>query len=139
AYAGIGKIHWKKKDFISAEKYLLVAASYDDKNFDILFMLGRAMLKNQNYEKANEFLYLAKELKPTQANVYFYRGIAQAHLGDPMGTAAQFNMYLTYEPDNITAHYNRGFAFLKLGMTDWAVEDFEKVLEINPGHIEALA
>ena len=56
-----------------------------------------------------------------------------------MGTAAQFNMYLTYEPDNITAHYNRGFAFLTMGMTDWAVEDFEKVLEINPGHIEALA
>src|SRR5690606_18149528 len=110
AYAGMGKIHWVKGDFLEAEKYLLHAASYDDDNYDILLLLGRAMIKNKNFKAADEFLLLARNIKPKEASVYYYRGIAQANLGDPMGTATQFNMYLKYSPDNIPALYNRGFA-----------------------------
>jgi Flp pilus assembly protein TadD len=139
AYAGIGKIHWLREDFISAEYFLLRAVGVEPNNVQFLVLLARAMIKNKNYQKANEFLFLAKEIDPSQANVYFYRGIAQAHLGDVLGTAVQFNAYLRYSPDNLTAHYNRGFAFLQMGMTSWALEDFEFVLKEKPDHYEALA
>src|SRR5690606_18734107 len=111
AYAGIGKIHWDNKDYPMAEKYLLRAVSLDPENFQLLVLLGRAMIKNKNYRSADEFLLLARNIDPTQASVYFYRGIAQANLGDALGTATQFNAYLKYAPDNLIAHYNRGFAF----------------------------
>src|SRR5690606_39378690 len=55
-------------------------------------------------------------------------GIAQAHLGDVLGTAAQFNTYLRYSPGDLTAHYNRGYAFLQMGFIEWALGDFEFVL-----------
>ena len=139
AYAGIGKIHWLEEDYNSAENFLLRAVSLEPDNAQFLLLLGRAMIKNESYQKADEFLFLAKEIDPTQANVYFYRGIAQANLGDVLGSAAQFNAYLRYSPDNLIAHYNRGFAFLQMGRTDWALEDFEFVLRANPNHYEALA
>ncbi|MEX0884311.1 MAG: tetratricopeptide repeat protein, partial [Cyclobacteriaceae bacterium] len=44
-----------------------------------------------------------------------------------------------FEPDNISAHFNRGFALMKLGFEEWAVEDFDQVLVLNPKHYEALA
>lgn len=139
AYAGIGKIHWLSEDYISAEYFLLRAVGLEPNNVHLLLLLGRAMIQNKNYQKADEFLFLAKEIDPSQANVYFYRGIAQAHLGDALGTAVQFNAYLRHAPDNLVAHYNRGFAFLQMGMTSWALEDFEIVLKEKPDHYEALA
>src|SRR5690606_6552587 len=66
-------------------------------------------------------------------------GIAQAHLGDVLGTAAQFNTYLRYSPGDLTAHYNRGYAFLQMGFIEWALGDFEFVLRAKPDHYEALA
>ena len=139
AYAGLGKTHWLREDYSSAESFLLRAVGVEPNNVQFLLLLGRTMIKNKNYQKADEFLFLAKEIDPNQANVYFYRGIAQAHLGDVLGTAVQFNTYLRYAPDDLIAHYNRGYAFLQLGMTEWALGDFEFVLREKPDHYEALA
>jgi len=139
AYAGIGKIHWLREDYTSAEYFLLRAVGVEPNNVQFLLLLGRTMIKNKNYQKADEFLFLAKEIDPGQASIYFYRGIAQAHLGDVLGTATQFNAYLRYSPDNLIAHYNRGFAYLQMGLTEWALGDFELVLKEKPDHYEALA
>lgn len=139
AYAAIGRIHWLREDFPSAEYFLLRAVGLEPNNVQFLLLLGRAMIKNKNYQKADEFLFLAKEVDPTEASIYFYRGIAQANLGDVLGTATQFNAYLRYSPDNLIAHYNRGFAYLQMGLTEWALGDFELVLKEKPDHYEALA
>ncbi|GAB3660870.1 hypothetical protein GCM10028791_35050 [Echinicola sediminis] len=139
AYMGIGKVHWERRDYALAEKFLLLAAKYDPENPELLILLSRAMIKNEHYESADEFLFAAKKLAPKNPSIYFYRGIVQANLGDPLTTAAQFNMYLQYAPDNLKAHYNRGFAYMRMGATDWALEDFNKVLAKQPDHYEALA
>lgn len=139
AYAGIGKLYWKREDYKNAQKYLLFAAKEDGKDFDILLMLGRAMLMNEDYQSADEFLQLAKELNPTDSRAYFYQGMARSQIGDILGAAGSFNMCLRYDPENITAKYNRGLILLLIGNSDWALEDFEDVLKANPNHIEALA
>ncbi len=136
---GIGCIFWDNQNFQNAEKHLLLAAKNAPNDFDIILLLGRAMIKNEHYQSADEFLLLASNLAPENASTYFYRGIAQANLGDAMGAATQFNMYLKYSPDNIKAHYNRGFAFMRLGMVDWAIEDFDMVIKNDPDHYEAKA
>ena len=120
AWASIGRIHWLQEDYDAAEYNLLRAVGLEPNNVQFLILLGRVMIKMENYKKADEFLFLAKEVDPTEASIYFYRGIAQAHLGDVLGTAVQFNAYLRYSPDNLIAHYNRGFAYLQMGLTEWA-------------------
>jgi len=139
AYAGIGKIAWEQNDLKTAEKNLLLAAMHDPKDYDILLLLSRSMIKNGRYKSAVEFLEEAIRLKPEAPMPHFYMGIAMAYSGDGLGTIVSFNKYLEIEPDNLTAHYNRGFALMKLGYREWAVEDFDRVLEENPNHYEALA
>lgn len=139
AYAGIGKVYWEQQDYKQAEKNLLLAAKEDPENVDLIILLARSMIKNENYESADEFLKLAKELDPKNATIYFYRGIVQANLGDPMSTAAQFNMYIMHADGNLSAYYNRGFAYMRMGMIAWAIEDFNEVLSQNPNHVEAMA
>ncbi|WP_143960600.1 tetratricopeptide repeat protein [Litoribacter populi] len=139
AHAGLGSLAFKLKDYKTAEKHLLIASYHDSEDFEILFLLGRAMIVNENYKSAEEFLELAKELRPKEPMVYYYQGIARGKLGDPAGTAGAFNMYVTLEPESLQGLYNRGFAYMTIGMREWAIEDFDKVLEKNPKHYEAMA
>ncbi len=139
AHAGIGKIYFELKDYEEAELYFLRAATLDPEDFDIIYLLGRTQLMQEKFASAEEFLTLAKEINPKNANVHFYQGMARAFRGDVLGCAASFNNYVKYEPDNLVGLYNRGYAYMKAGYLNWALEDFEAVLTQNPNHIEAMA
>lgn len=139
AHAGVGMVAFKLKDYKTAEKHLLLASLHDYKDYDVLFYLGRAMIMNENFKSADEFLQLARDLKPNEPMTYYYQGIARAKIGDPWGTAGSFNMYVKLSPDKIEGLYNRGFAYMIIGMTNWAIEDFDMVLKKNPRHYEAMA
>ncbi|AFL84775.1 tetratricopeptide repeat protein [Belliella baltica DSM 15883] len=139
AHAGIGKLYWNQEDYLNAEKHLLIAAKYDENDFEIIYLLGRAMIMNENFKSADEFFSIAKELKPKDARVYFYQGMARSQIGDVLGAAGSFNMCLNYDPSNHAALYNRGLVRMTIGYVAWALEDFEELLKINPNHIEALA
>ncbi len=138
AWAGLGKIAWKKDKLADAENYLLKAAMHDPNDYDILLLLGRTMIKNQRFKSAEEFIQLAVDLQPDQPSPYFYLGIARGYQGDGLGVVTAMNTYLSLENDNISAHYNRGFALLKLGFKDWAIEDFDVILEKQPTHYDAM-
>lgn len=139
AWAGLGKIAWKMDKLPDAEKYLLRASMNDPYDYDILLLLGRTMIKNQRFASAEEFIQLAIDIQPDQPTPYFYLGIARGYQGDGLGVVTAMNTYLSLETDNVAAHYNRGFALMKLGFNDWAIEDFDTVLEKDPNHYEAMA
>jgi tetratricopeptide (TPR) repeat protein len=138
AHAGIGKLYWKLEDYVNSEKHLLIAAKYDENDFEIIYLLGRAMLMNKNFKSADEFFSIASTLKPKDSKVYFYQGIARSKLGIPDGAAGSFNMCLMYDPENMTALYNRGLARMSMGFVYWAIEDFEAYLKKDPDHINSL-
>lgn len=138
AHAGIGKLYWNQEDYVNAEKHLLIAAKYDENDFEIIYLLGRAMIMNENFKSADEFFSIASTLKPKDAKVYFYQGIARSKLGIPDGAAGSFNMCLMYDPDNMTALYNRGLARMSMGFVNWAIEDFESYLQKDPEHLNSL-
>lgn len=139
AFAGLGKLLFEEKKYKEAELYLLRAATIDSEDFDILYLVGRTQLMLEKYEMAENFLELAKDLKPEYAKVYYYQGMVRALRGDVLGCAASFNSYVNLEPDNSVGKYNRGFALMKAGYLEWALDDFEAVLKANPNHIEAMA
>lgn len=138
AYAGIGKLYWIQKDYINAEMHLLIAAKYDENDFQIIYLLGRAMIMNENFKSADEFFSIASKLNPKDGKVYFYQGIARSKLGIPDGAAGSFNMCLMYDPENMTALYNRGLARMSMGLVNWAIEDFETYLQKDPEHVNSL-
>jgi tetratricopeptide (TPR) repeat protein len=139
AYAGIGKILFDQEYYKSAELNILKASSLDHEDFEITYLAGRSQLMVKNWERAEIFLKQAQRMNPEFAPVYYYIGMARASRGDFYGAAASFNTYLTKEPDNIIARYNRGIAMLKIGYLPWALEDFDFVLKNKPDHVEALA
>ncbi|AKP53630.1 tetratricopeptide repeat protein [Cyclobacterium amurskyense] len=139
AYAGIAKIAWDRGDFKEAENNLLYAAMIVPEDYDVILFLSRAMIKNERYKSAIEFLDLAIKLRPREPNPHYYKGIAMGLLGDGLGVVVTFNKYIELEPNNVSAIFNRGLALMTLGYKSWAVEDFDTVLEMNPNHYEALA
>ena len=48
-----------------------------------------------------------------------------------------YTEYLDIKPRNIKTLYNRGRAFEELGQFDPALEDYEKVLKLDPDHSRA--
>ncbi|PZX53855.1 tetratricopeptide repeat protein [Algoriphagus ratkowskyi] len=139
AYAGLGKLLFDQKDYINAELKLLRAAMLDSEDFNILYLLGRTMIMTEKYKKAEEFLRMATKLDPDYAKAYYYTGMALAFQGDALGCAGSFNAYVSREPDNLVGIYNRGFAYMRAGYIEWALEDFDAVLKEKPNHIEAMA
>lgn len=137
AYGGLAKLLFEQKDYENAETMILRAATLDAKDFDIMYLLGRTMLMNRKFMKAEEFLRKAQELNPNYAQVYYYTGMALAYQGDAIGCAASFNSYVSREPNNMIGRYNRGFALMNAGYLEWALEDFNAVLKQNPDHEEA--
>ena len=139
AYTGLAKIAWDKGRFKEAENNLLKAAMFAPEDYDVLLFLSRAMIKNERFKNAVKFLDLAIQLKPEEASPHYYKGIAQAYSGDGLGLIVSLNEYIDLEPDNISAYYNRGFGLMTFGHFDYAIEDFDKVLELAPKHYDALA
>lgn len=138
AYAGIGIILFNQEKYKEAELWLLRAAKTDAEDFNILYHLGRALLMNENYTLAEEFFLKAKELNEKHPQLHFYTGMARAFRGDVLGCAASFNTYVNLEPNNMVGRYNRGFALMRAGYLEWALEDFDAVLKTDPNHTEAL-
>ncbi|WP_297334900.1 tetratricopeptide repeat protein [Algoriphagus sp.] len=139
AFAGIGKIYFNQKNYKDAELALLNAANKDPEDYEILYLLGRTLLVNENYSLSEEFLMKAREINQKDAKLHFYLGMARAFRGDILGCAASFNTYVNFEPNNAVGRYNRGFALMRAEYYEWALEDFEAVLKQNPNHVEALA
>ncbi len=48
-----------------------------------------------------------------------------------------YTEYLVLKPDNIKSIYNRGRAFEELGQFTEAVNDFNKVLKLDPNHVQS--
>jgi DnaJ family protein C protein 3 len=65
---------------------------------------------------------------------------ANAHLakGETNDALTYYDIAIARDPSNYLSHFRRGAAYLSLGRTAQATEDFEKVLAIKPGHEPAL-
>jgi DnaJ family protein C protein 3 len=65
---------------------------------------------------------------------------ANAHLakGETNDALTYYDIAIARDPSNYLSHFRRGAAYLSLGRTAQATEDFEKVLTIKPGHEPAL-
>jgi len=80
---------------------------------------------------------LALFIGPTDAIIYYYRGIAYEEKGQFNQAIDDFNKSLEIDPKHAGTYYYRGVAYLKEGEYYRAIDDFTKVLEIDPERADA--
>ena len=72
-------------------------------------------------------------MTPTEAGFYFSLANALLNAGEPPAQAiANLNQAINLDPNFESAHLLLGFIHAKIGQTEKAVKNYEKVLEINP-------
>lgn len=63
----------------------------------------------------------------------FMKGDMRLARSDYRGAVELYTTYLAEHPDNVDAKSNLGFAYVKAGMLDDAVDEFQSLLKITPG------
>lgn len=115
-----------------------------DQTSSIYDLLGVAEMKENNYEKAEE--YLRKSLTANPQNSMAYNNLGVLYLSmsggcnesenprkEPLYKAIKcFNEALTISPGFIQPKFNLGLCYLKLGDFDKAESYFNSVIEADP-------
>jgi tetratricopeptide (TPR) repeat protein len=66
------------------------------------------------------------------ADEFFQRGLKSAQLGFPDRAATDFEEAAWLEPDNQEVQFNLGTAYLSMGDFEQAINNFTRVIEMNP-------
>lgn len=102
---------FKKKQYISAEKWYIEAVKKDPKNARIFSRLGVIYLEQRNFADAIESLKEALRLDPDLATAYFNLSYALNLEGDKKGAIENAKKALRIDADN--TKYKKWFESLK--------------------------
>lgn len=75
-----GRVLYEAKKYADAEKVLIAIASNNTSYAAAQFYLGRIAFDRKNYETAVEFFERATKVNPTNAEYFFYYGVASAEM-----------------------------------------------------------
>jgi serine/threonine protein kinase len=98
------------------------------------YALGRAYLQAGDLTSAAEQLDRALALEPHSLWPNFSRGVCAFRAGDPQQALAAFSACVALVPDSAACYFNRGRAYAELGRPDHARQNYERALELDPGH-----
>ena len=84
-----------------------------------------------DYEKTIVDCTKVIELDPTDAEAYFYRGMAYRELGEDKKAIADYNQVNQLNPTAPGLYNNRGNAYQKIGEKTKADADFAKAKELG--------
>lgn len=102
----------------------------------IQFYLGLSLLSLKENEAALFHLKQALNLNPPiqeMASVYSYMGVAYKEMGAYEKAIQVLKEGETYDQERTDIYNLMGFCFFKLKKHEQAIENFAKVLELNPG------
>jgi tetratricopeptide (TPR) repeat protein len=129
AYRGLSKFYLK--DYVGAMMDATRAGQIDPKWGFPFYVVGRCLLVQHDYEKAvAEFTTCLKwkEFK----NAYLYRGQAHYRLKNYSQALSDLNQVINKDQDNWDAHYWRYFTYTVLKQLDFAHEDAELLVKLQP-------
>ncbi len=72
------------------------------------------------------------DFPPQTADEFFQRGLKSAQLGFPDRAATDFEEAAWLEPDNQEIQFNLGTAYLSMGDFEQAINNFTRVIAMNP-------
>jgi eukaryotic-like serine/threonine-protein kinase len=98
------------------------------------YALGRAYLQTGDLARASEQLNRALVIEPGALWPNFARGVCAFRMGLPDDALASFSACVAIAPESAACYCNRGRAYAELGRPDRARQDYERALELDPGH-----
>lgn len=131
ALEGSGKLAPAIEQYETAEKL-------DDRNFDIRFALGRALLRAQRVPEAEAAFRAALALRPDAAEARL--GLAQSLIAEkkPEATAAELGAYLEAQPNDVNARVERAAALVDIGKRNDALAELDRAAAAGPEGLPAL-
>ena len=98
----------------------------------ILCSVAYSFLKEEDYEKSEQFLNKAIELDPKIAFAYEVRGNLYFTLEEFDQAISNFGEAIKLYPEYAEAYNNRGFAYFKLRRLNEAVGEYSIAIELDP-------
>jgi len=102
----------------------------------IQFYMGTTLLSMQQPEKALPFLETARELDPPAQDIpsiCSYLGVAHKEMGAWERALEVLKQGEAYDSDRTDIYNLMGFCHFKLKQHEKAIENFARVLDLNPG------
>lgn len=102
------------------------------------YLVGRGLLEAGEKHLALEFIHRAVLLEPRSAEYGHWQGMAYWQIGDRERERQSYLKSIARQPDYIPALLNLGHNLLESGAYREALDQYEKVLRINPSEQTAL-
>jgi tetratricopeptide (TPR) repeat protein len=125
---------------VSARDYLLEAttnAEAADTAADAAKLMGLAFVQVEEWHLARAALQRALALDPSDGEAMAFLGHSESQLGTPAFT--HLAQAVETQPDWPLGHYLLGLYYLKQGAYEFAVEEFQTTLRLDPGNAQAMA
>jgi tetratricopeptide (TPR) repeat protein len=99
--------------------------------------LARVYMEQNQLDKAGDALSRAEKIQPKDPDLYYYRGILDAHRKDYAAVARDMDKTIELDPKRAEAYYYAGIAYNQIKKPDRMVERFQLFLKIAPDAPEA--
>jgi tetratricopeptide (TPR) repeat protein len=108
------------------------AVALEPNSPDYQYLLGLALAKNEDYDKAIEAFTTALQLQPDDLQILMSRGDAHSTTKDFTGAIADYNIAFALAPNSADILVHRGAAYTGLKNNAAAMADFAQALRIDP-------
>lgn len=125
-------------DVAHSESLCLEIIQADPDHPVALHVLGLIAQNSGRIQDSVHFLSRAVEIQPDDPSALINLGNAYLEMGVFDKGIECFTRSFHLTSDSLVADFNFGVAYMKTGRLNEAVSSFKKVLQVNPGHGEAL-
>lgn len=127
--------YFSNNDFNKAEELLKNAYQKNNKNQNVLYLLGKIYYINKNFEDSKQIFSELEKISPS-AQAYNYLGLLS--LNNQNYTIAVSNFKKAYEMENNNAEYsyNLASAYFLQGWFDEALKYFTLAISYEPNNID---
>ncbi|MBA7495626.1 hypothetical protein ES702_06215 [subsurface metagenome] len=111
------------------------AEKLDPYNGKLLLYLGATYFKLDNYEKVEELLNKSRRYHNDE-NINRFLGLYYMEMGQYQKAEKEFKYAIYLRPEFIEAYHNLGYLYFIQEEYNGAIEQWEKILEIDPNYIK---
>ena len=134
----IGMSHYGLKQFDKATPLLKTASGQDPQNTTLLLTLAHSCLLSSQYPCVVDAYHRLIDLNAESAEADMLVGEALDEMNDPEGAARELRAAVATNPTAPNVHFGLGYLLWKKGQYPDAAEQFQKELENDPRHVQAL-
>ncbi len=99
--------------------------------------LARVFMGQKQLSKAETALSRAEKIRRNNPDLYFYRGMLDAHNKDYAASARNMDKTIEMDPKRAQAYYYAGIAYSQIRQMDKVVDRFQTFLKLAPDAPEA--